>query len=181
MKYLTSEERSQNALKTWSQGKSLIVARHFFWNAGTPMQKSYQGLLQTILSQILSQHAEYIPIICKDRWEACEEHSILQWDALTRSNQVRHLQWSTKELSHTLELLVNLSPNKLSLCILIDGLDEYDGDHEEIVRLILKLADSSSVKICKFLGFLHIHLSDSTNQQVRRFEQAMERLPKWLF
>lgn len=55
MKYLHRHENTLAALRTWAGGKQLVTASYFFWYAGADMQKSQQGLLQTLLYDILRQ------------------------------------------------------------------------------------------------------------------------------
>lgn len=49
MKHLYRHEDSLAALRTCAGGKQLVTASYFFWYAGAEMQKSQQGLLQTLL------------------------------------------------------------------------------------------------------------------------------------
>ncbi|KAF7513707.1 hypothetical protein GJ744_007758 [Endocarpon pusillum] len=50
MKFVTDHPHTLQALSTWSYPKSAVILRHFFWSAGTLMQKSWQVLLQTLLA-----------------------------------------------------------------------------------------------------------------------------------
>lgn len=43
MKYLCSHYRTLALLQRWAGDGKLVVATHFFWNAGTTMQKSQAG------------------------------------------------------------------------------------------------------------------------------------------
>ena len=82
------------------------------------------------------------------------------------------------------------------LCLLIDGLDEFDGDHEELARLFKLVAQSSKLKIClssrpwqvfqdSFGSFPNLRLQDLTYLDIYKyikgkFEQseAFQRLSK---
>ncbi len=55
-------------LSDWAQPKRLVVASHYFWSVGTSIQRSEEGLLRTILYDILAQIPEYIPKLCEKRW-----------------------------------------------------------------------------------------------------------------
>ncbi|KAI0428625.1 heterokaryon incompatibility protein-domain-containing protein [Xylaria sp. FL1042] len=72
--------------------------------------------------------------------------------------------------------------SKLKFCFFIDGLDEYAGDHEELVKLVIKIAGLPHVKLCvssrplnaferEFgLGlFPHIVLQELTSGDIRRY------------
>jgi len=39
---------------------------------------------------------------------------------------------------------------KMKICLLVDGLDEFDGDHGEIIQFFKRVVDSSKndVKVC---------------------------------
>ena len=70
MKFLHQHKKTTTVLKQWAGGKALLVASFFFWNAGTSMQKSRQGLLRTLLSNILTQAPELIAVVCPERWQS---------------------------------------------------------------------------------------------------------------
>ena len=55
MKFLYGHKKTLTALQTWAAGKAFLSASYFFWNGGTGMRKSQQGLLQTLLFNILKQ------------------------------------------------------------------------------------------------------------------------------
>lgn len=135
MKLLCDDRRTKGALVGWAEDKKLVIASFFFWNAGSMMEKSHQGLLQSILYQILKQCPELIPIICSLRWHFNSTDHELDGD------------WNRKELN---ECFHRLKDQLLStkFCFIIDGLDEYDGDEREIIQTLQNLALSTSIKIC---------------------------------
>jgi len=96
---------------------------------------SHAGLLQTLLFKALSKHPSFIPKVFPKRWEACS----LFGD--TRC-------WGWSELTKAIELLVNEQSVALRFCFFIDGLDEFDGDHQELVELLYTISTSPNVKIC---------------------------------
>ena len=141
MKYMVSEPQTLNVLKAWSGTKRLIVARHFFWYAGTSLQKSQQGLCQNILSQILSECPHVIPLVCPERYNTCLERDF--------SPPAMQTTWSMNELRQALNKLKEQSLDEIRICIFIDGLDEYSGDHWDIIGVIFSLLECPSIKICK--------------------------------
>ena len=46
MKYLVDHEHTEKLLREWAGCNELLLAEHFFWVAGTSLQKSNQGLLR---------------------------------------------------------------------------------------------------------------------------------------
>ena len=141
MKFLASDLRTRKALTSWSGKTSLFVARHFFWHARTTLQKSQQGLLQSLLFQLLSRCPRLIPVVCPDLWGKCESEILLEHSLPN---------WTLEELFRALEILQNQDLSDIRLCAFIDGLDEYNGDHWDIINMIFKLTSSPSIKICKF-------------------------------
>jgi hypothetical protein len=51
-------------------------------------------------------------------------------------------------LSGTWNALLELPHVSTKFCFFIDGLDEYSGDEEETLRLMLDISSSSNIKIC---------------------------------
>ena len=64
VKFLFYHEKTLAALKEWAGEKQILTAHFFFWNAGTKMQRSQQGLLQTLLYHVLRQCPSLIREIC---------------------------------------------------------------------------------------------------------------------
>lgn len=50
MRFMCDDMRTSGLLKKWSKGVRVLSSSCFFWNAGTTLQKSLQGLLQTLLT-----------------------------------------------------------------------------------------------------------------------------------
>ena len=136
MKYLYNHDNTLTALCTWADKKQLVTAGHFFWYAGTDMQKSQQGLLQTLLYNVLRQNPALVPLLCKSRWEA------------PRESHVFDPYWSLPELLNTFSRLATQSVSSANFCFFVDGLDEYEGDHTEVIRMLNKLASNDDIKVC---------------------------------
>ncbi len=167
MKFLYGHKKTLTALRTWAAGKQLLSASYFFWNAGTGMQKSQQGLLQTLLFNILKQCPTLIPIITPTRWNKFDTSD---------SN------WTRTELLQVFKDLREQPLHSARFCFFIDGLDEYDGDHMEIIEIMNSFTSSSAIKVCFSSrpwnvfedafgenGGLRIKLHDLTNADITRF------------
>ena len=135
MKYLCNDPRTDTALKNWAGEKDLLVAKFFFWSAGTTMQKTQQGLLQSLLMCILKQHPALTPRLCPRRWNS-------------KSKLNEDEAWTAKELTEALTGLKREISTSAKICIFIDGVDEYDGEIAVIIQLIRDLSSSGSVKVC---------------------------------
>lgn len=122
MKFLSDHERTPETLRRWAGAKKLVTASFYFWNAGTPMEKSQEGLLQSLLFQILKQCPELIPIVTPDRWRGD--------NAFHRYRK----PWGRKELSDALVAALSSGTLPARFCFFIDGLDEFAGDYAELLR-----------------------------------------------
>ena len=98
------------------------------------MQKSQQGLLQSLLREICGQCPELVPSVCPFRWKRYHEIGAT---------------WTRLELSEAFKKLSHQHLSRLKFCFFVDGVDEYDGeDHLHIINLLKDLNASPSVKIC---------------------------------
>ena len=136
MKYLVSEPRTESLLQTWAGNEALVVAKFFFWNAGNVMQKSQEGLLRSLLHEVLSQCPQLMQSVCPSRWRNSELYDI-------------HSEpWTIQELIGSFDLLLRIPNLSSKFCFFIDGLDEYQGDQFVLIQTVRRLATSSSIKIC---------------------------------
>lgn len=141
MKYISDHERTREALKKWANGRKWLGASHYFWFPGTEMQKSYEGLLRSLLFDVLKQCPSIIEVVCSARWR----------DAVS-GHDPRENQWTLTELRACLLVLaqtqLQFEGHDLCFSFFVDGLDEYDGGHEEMVRMFQTLTAGDRVKMC---------------------------------
>ncbi|SMR64423.1 unnamed protein product [Zymoseptoria tritici ST99CH_3D1] len=141
MKHISDHPNTKAALKDWANGRDLVIGTHFFWYLGTPVQKSYEGMLRSLLHDVFEQRPALMKLTCESRWN--EE---------LRGRDTRLTAWTLSELRKCITKLATISfelNGKTScFCFFIDGLDEYDGEHDEVVQLLQDLSGCKSVKIC---------------------------------
>ncbi|KAL1870896.1 hypothetical protein Daus18300_004985 [Diaporthe australafricana] len=140
MKFLTEHSRTQQILAEWADG-DLVIAKHFFWRPGTPLQKSQEGLLRSLLLQILTKKPDLIPHVCSERWAGPYGDCFLPW---TRSQLIKAMQ----DLKSKMADAETCTEFNFKLCIFVDGLDEFDGDHFELVRILSDLVQPTRAKMC---------------------------------
>jgi energy-coupling factor transporter ATP-binding protein EcfA2 len=68
LRYLSGHPNTSAALESWAGTYQLFIGRHFFWNAGSSMQKSQAGLLQTLLYQVLRKCPDLVESVCPAQW-----------------------------------------------------------------------------------------------------------------
>ena len=86
MKYLCKNHQTMNARELWAGSDNLITASYFFWNAGLPMQKSQQGLLQSLLHEVLEKCRSLIPLACAERLKRIEAFRYTHSEPWSRSD-----------------------------------------------------------------------------------------------
>lgn len=134
MESLSPDKSSTLALQRWADEKDLITAAYYFWHAGTELQKSQEGLLQSLLHGILSQCPEIMPQVLSKRWEQCTRTHVMSY------------RWTRSELLTAFAELSLQTTLKRKFCFFIDRLDEYGGDHTEVVDLVRCFAQSKDIK-----------------------------------
>ncbi|KAF7865721.1 hypothetical protein EAF04_005887 [Stromatinia cepivora] len=136
MKYLVGHDFVKNALVDWAGTKPLFIGNYYFWSAGNEIEKSQQGLLQSLLYDILGNCPSVLPKLFPDRW-ASPNHAGINMDG----------SWSQAELVDAFNQLTKKQVLPGKFVFFIDGVDEYMGDPSEIARLLKAFATSVDVKL----------------------------------
>ncbi|PVH69299.1 hypothetical protein DL98DRAFT_625614 [Cadophora sp. DSE1049] len=186
MKHIFDDMRTKDYLETWARldgtpDAPLIIASFFFWNSGTIEQRSQLGMLRSLLFQVFEQKPELLPIVLPSLW-------LKQYGKYLADGP--HAVWSeTWTLSMLMAALKRLTIQQEMPCkffFLIDGLDEFDGDHEVLAELFNDLSmnlvpnSKSRVKTCvssrpyvvfqeNFAGSPTLNLQDLTLHDITLF------------
>jgi hypothetical protein len=136
MKYLYNHTETTKHLHAWSGTIPLVRASFYFWIPGQQMQKSLEGLLQTLLYHILHTCPSLVPILCRDR-------------AIEQSREKVSTQpWTLNELQKAFAIFQTQSQVAANFYFHVDGLDEYCGDSWDIINTLQALATCPNVKLC---------------------------------
>ncbi|MCJ1360311.1 MAG: hypothetical protein MMC33_010316 [Icmadophila ericetorum] len=141
MRYLSRDKRTKNYLQRWAGGKALLTASCFFWNLGSPMQKSQKGLIQSLLYQLLRQRPDLCEVASPWRWNSYEP------------GVPRPGPWNTNELLRVFNDVIDRLDSSSKMCFFIDGLDEFEGNeaaHTELIELLIEISELrfGTIKIC---------------------------------
>jgi hypothetical protein len=172
MKHIIDEEQTSLLLRTWARAVPLCISTFFFWNSGLGDQRSQTGLLRALLFQVLSRHPDLIPIIAPSVWANFYSKAIL--------NKGLGYTWTLKQLLKCFRVLARQEMIALRICFLVDGLDELDGDYEEIAALFKEVASSHNIKVClssrpwvvfdeAFQGHPMLQLHDLTHGDIKHY------------
>lgn len=143
MNYICEDQRTKASLKTWAGTHELLVIPFFFWKAGrdSRMQKTSAGLLRSLVHQIL----EKVPHLILSLAQTYNDPQAFQTDP--HRFPVIPVWTETRLLTTLQRLLVELS-SSFHLCLFIDGLDEIDGSHNDLVELLSHRVRGPNIKMC---------------------------------
>lgn len=177
MKHLLNDSRTREALS--KQGRPILSTPAFFFHArGVETEKAFDGLLRSIIFQLLSDIPRLVDSVADIYWSCLDENSICPW--------------TIPQLEKALD---NIRQQQIEgcICIFIDALDEYSGRSEDIARFVKRLAapmDTSDnqklvIRVCAssrpwntFTSLLSetpsFTIQDWTKEDIRKF--ATDRL-----
>jgi hypothetical protein len=171
MKFIAQHKRLGAALGKWAGG-TLISASFFFWNLGSPLQKSSFGLLRGLLYDILSQHPWLISVAMPELWRAAAY--LPAGGSLGEPSLEELQQWFLK--------ISDGWGTGTKFFFLLDGIDEFESDHKELVDLLHKVVEGGNVKILlssrptslsedSFLRWPSLCLQDLTRGDIRKYTE----------
>ncbi|KAJ9647444.1 uncharacterized protein PV06_00157 [Exophiala oligosperma] len=139
MRYLYEAKETKNLLNVWAGSSRLLTACCFFWNPGNDIQKSLNGLLRTLLHELLTTCPQCIKIVAPWRWRSLDLGA-------------KFLEpWTDAELLNVLDAFFRNTAKNTHICLFVDGLDEFHGTdetRENLIDLLQKLASKDNAKIC---------------------------------
>ena len=160
MSLIQDDPRKIDALSTWARGHELYTFSFYFWRPGSALQKSIPGLLRSLLYQLANAKPAII-------------------DLILSAKSATYNDWTTKSLLAALEnSLTGFQGERIFL--MIDGLDEFEDHHAELLDTILGLLDKSYIKTClasrpetailvKLRNFPTLRLQDLNEQDISKF------------
>lgn len=84
MKYLRQDPRFMESLNVWAGDDGLVIADFYFWNSGAEIQKSQEGLLRSLLWQVLNQNISLASTMFAEQYLPHAE-----WDEFPTFHQLR--------------------------------------------------------------------------------------------
>lgn len=144
IKFLVKNPKTQVCLKNWAGERNLFIASYFFWINGSYLQRSQEGLLRSIVFDILRQR----PKLMKNVVHFVRSST----DTTASSGQVEHslfpAVWTFEKLFEVFKIIMRDAENTDYFCFFIDGLDEYDGDLDVLITFIKTLQAFQNIKLC---------------------------------
>ncbi|KAI1440544.1 hypothetical protein F5Y02DRAFT_402664 [Annulohypoxylon stygium] len=176
MKYIFQDERTRELLHDVQNSHDEVYAGFFFHHRGSVVQKSFDGLLRSILSQFLEQNPQVGAIL--------SPLLPITQDKYGRIRVAPH-NWSRAMLEKAFTMVLKQQQFNLDIFLFLDALDEYHGRPEFIASFVESLVkeDASSMtrlKVCfssrpwdafitRFKNYASITIQDFTKDDIRRY------------
>lgn len=144
MRFLSQDPTAVEFLRLWADDKPVQIAGFFFWTSGSRQQRSQTGLLRSLLHQLLSLSPGLIAKTFPDLWTRVRQMT-------TKERISLELEWTIADLRSALDAFLDSALREANICLFIDGLDEFDGDHHEIIDFFKGLTtreNGHSLKMC---------------------------------
>ena len=160
MRYIFNHKKTFEELRNWADEKPLVTAGYYFWTSGSVEQRSQAGLLRYLLFQLLQEYRHLIPMTFPTTWDQYVNSS-------TKDRIKAKIVWHLPELTVGLRLFLQKVLSRAKICLFVDGLDEFDGDHNEIIHFFKGIPSISKGKIKLCLS----------SRPWSVFEKAFQNLP----
>ncbi|KAM3500258.1 hypothetical protein MY10362_006562 [Beauveria mimosiformis] len=137
MRHLFQHAATTRCLEAWSGGnRPLLVAGFFFWTSG-PARAALP---------LFSAHPDYIAASVPALWAKLR--------TMRTKERIRvRLEWTAEELLSAFLAFIETAAaaEKMRICLFVDGMDEFEGDHAMMIHLFRSLATgkrAENVKMC---------------------------------
>ncbi|KAK3320618.1 hypothetical protein B0T19DRAFT_465508 [Cercophora scortea] len=126
MKYISTHSSLRSYLSAWADGAELLIASIYFWGPGS------------LLYQLLSARPHLCNVVTPGRYSLLE----------LAGTGVKLPEWEWAELMESLNRLAAAIQGRSRLALFVDGLDEYLGDQEGLVKFLKRLQQDYGLKLC---------------------------------
>lgn len=186
MRFIRKDARTHQALRDWAEPHQLLISSFYFWNNGTSMQKSLEGLLRSILHDILQSRPDLHSIIVTGTWREL----VLK---TTATPGLSLAEPTLVQLQKAFQNLLSHHDADFRLCLVIDGLDEYscaELKFPDLAELFKSVSMSTNVKIVlssrpllvfeeAFSGGSYLKLQDFTADDIKIYvDDRLGRHPR---
>jgi hypothetical protein len=139
MKHLSDRPRTASLIDEWACQSELVTLQFFFYELGRPDQKSPEGFRRSLLFQFLDNHRDLIEQVLPAMWR----------EALISQHEDHELEMpSMSEMQEGgLHLATRTASADRKFWILIDGLDECQGNHAAMTTFLSRLERLPHVKV----------------------------------
>lgn len=128
MSLIQSDRRTDEALSVWAGGRHVYKFSFYFWRPGSALQKTVRGLIRSLLFQLAQANDVVL-------------------DNLTATQSTVYDDWTTASLLAAFRKALSAFRDD-RIFLLLDGLDEYEDDYDDLLELIFECQQEACLKIC---------------------------------
>ena len=134
IKFIASDPRTRDLLQHSSPENEIMIVSFYLWLSGSKLQRSPKGFLCSIVRQIMLNDSNLL------------ERLINQNETLLAKRCT--VDWSIGEVSGVLKKAISITSR--TICIFVDGLDEFhqDDDIDTLLDVVEGFSESTNVKVC---------------------------------
>lgn len=197
MRYIVEHPQTKLELSAWAGTMPLEVAQFYFWRSGDENQKSLEGILRSLLFDILQRHRQMMPTVLPDLWRfwSARATSVLSTTTTPGLNlpSARPCSISLKQLKWSMETLLRELQKTHKVALFIDGLDEHesDDDYFDIGNILQQCTASPNAKVCTssrplpvfeqmFAGMPSLRLQDLTRDDILHYADSKLRNHRYM-
>ena len=137
MRYIMLHSKTRQFLNE-NSSNPWIIAAYFFHDRGVAVQKSILGFLRELLYQILLQQKHLFPLVYNISHSS---NNSLGGIGLDQSQRwASQTVWTIASIKDALSCIASKSTYNINAFILVDALDEHDGDHQDLLTTLNQLA-----------------------------------------
>lgn len=129
MAFIMSDERTFECLETWAGNRVPYIFSFFFWKPGVKLQKTLIGFMRSLV------------------WQICKAKSSIIDHLVSQDTTLLYSPWSEAKLAKILRLALLACRND-PLMFVIDGLDECEDNHNDLLGELQVLNINPHTKVC---------------------------------
>ena len=130
MKFLHDHPQTSEILNQWRQGRNHTSAWFFFNERGSYIEKSFEGLLRSVVRELISKNNWLAELVLEVYFEWVKHPS------------KQEQSWQIQDLERALSAIVSQREQDLEVLLFLDALDEYSGPPEMIAEFVQSLVQS---------------------------------------
>jgi hypothetical protein len=129
MSFIINDKRTSKSLQTWSDGRIPYIFSYFFWKPGSGLQKTMTGLRRSLI------------------WQLCKARPSVIDHLLSQDLTLLYSPWTEAKLTDTLTLALSEFRDE-AIFFAIDGLDECETNHNDLLDELQGLNSNPKTKVC---------------------------------
>jgi hypothetical protein len=153
MKYILESHRTRKIIEETEYGRE-VFAKFFFYDRGDALQKSIEGLLRSLLIQVL----EALPNLLELFFSAPENG----WKPMVSI-------WTEERLKTSFRAIANAKSLSKTIYLFVDGLDEFDGKDADIAAFFKDLVENQDGFEIRFKACLASRSHTAFQESFRKF------------